>query len=363
MITSNNIHERKNIDGSLDYVVSLGSILYNDTIRTVGNLVIPFKSDTLFSLPEDINKYASVNVYYDMEYGAFTFDVIKKSDKPVGPISASAINNLIPIGQFVIHQILGGYEVIDVYGYSQMATFALSKELEKGDKGAQGPIGYTGLVGLTGAIGFTGYQGETGSIGVQGETGLGYQGITGIQGETGSCPDIDLAFYAKFKSEGDILQDYSVYERDFVFTATGAGFTGYIDPSWVYVPRDATQFEVQEGIADNCHALSYMGGYSAYTRGNTGLEGITGVIQAWVRVDMPPIPDFSYTASMTNPLRLTFQDESLFNPTQWYWDFVGVSTSTSSSIQTTFPSHGDYVVTLKVTNEAGTTEKSKMVVV
>ena len=51
MDNANNIFERKNLDGSIDYVVNIGNILYNNKIVSLSNLVIPLRQQTIFILP------------------------------------------------------------------------------------------------------------------------------------------------------------------------------------------------------------------------------------------------------------------------------------------------------------------------
>ena len=78
-MSSNTITERKNADGSVDYIVTLGYLLYNDKILNIRNLIIPLRNQTFFTLPEDKDKYAIVNIYYKVETGKFTFDTVYKN--------------------------------------------------------------------------------------------------------------------------------------------------------------------------------------------------------------------------------------------------------------------------------------------
>lgn len=364
MPNTNKIYSKKNIDGSLDYIVDLGSVIYNDKIVTLNKLIIPLRQQSFFTLPEDKNKYVSVNVYYKVETGKFVFDVLKKSDKPLDTISATAIANHLPIAQFVIRQSLGGLEVTSIYEYSRMAAFSLTKTYEDGDRGVQGPLGETGLIGYTGLRGESGYQAVQGETGAQGLTGLGAQGVTGLKGDTGYFPDSDLVLYAKFKSDDDVIQDYSVYERDFGWTSIGSGFEADPGTGVTFIALEDSSYTLEDGVVDNCHSLSYNGGRSGYVWGPyTGFQGFSGLVQAWVRIDMPPIPDFTYEIDPLNPLRVTFTETTTFFPTSSYFDIEDVGEMIDPQTSVIFPDYGDYKVTLVTTNAAGTTEKTKLITV
>jgi len=364
MENKNQIYERRNADGSLDYIVNLGNVVYNTEIITLSNIRIPLWGQPFFKLPEDKNKYLLVNVYYKVEDGSFYFEHHTKSDKPIGPLSFAAIENLLPIAQISFKQYLSKYEVSAIYEYSRMSTFSFSTQFEQGDRGLRGPLGVTGSAGTTGIQGDAGVTGLVGITGSMGDTGLGVQGYTGLQGVTGVSQDLALTLYTKFKVNDPVLIDYSVYERDFGWTAYGAGFIGNPGGGATFIKLDESQYLLEEGVVDNCHAFKYNGGGSSFVRGSyTGFEGVTGVIHAWVRVDMYPVADFTYTVDPLNPLKINFLDQSKFFPDTWEWDIEGSGFFGSKDVTVIFAASGKYMVTLKATNSAGYTEKTMHITV
>jgi hypothetical protein len=369
MDNSNVIYERKNIDGTVDYVIDLGSILYNNRVLNISNLVIPLRSQTFFTLPADKGKYAAVNVYYDVDTGAFIFDLVAKSTTFIQNNTADALFNYLPIAQFIIQEAFGAFNVLVINQYSKMSTFSITKTFISGDRGEQGPVGDTGYAGHTGNIGNTGIDGIYGTTGAQGSTGMGVQGATGSQGATGYQPDLDLLFYAKFKSDDIRLVDYSIYERDFGWGASGAGYTGvgYTgigmgDTGLFFFPGSASDYAVEEGIVDNCHAVQYNGGWSSYKYHRW--LGFTGTIQAWVRLDVPPKADFVYEVDIANSLKCTFTDTSMFYPTAWEWDLgLGGELVRTSGFSYVFAAHGSYTVTLRAINAAGVSQRVKVITI
>jgi len=370
MENSNLIYERRNADGTVDYIASLGTILYNDRVLTLSNMLIPLRDQTFFILPDEKDYFAAVNVYYNPDSGVFIFDVVGKSTSILQFVTADAVPNSLPIAQFIIKQSVAAFDVIIVNQYSRTATFSITDDFTQGTAGHQGPMGYTGAVGYDGAQGLTGYVGEIGYTGVQGFTGLGVVGATGLQGATGYSPDSQLLFYGKFKSDDTTLADYSIYEQDLGWGASGAGLTGvgYTgvglgDTGTIFIPGELTSYVMEDGIIDQCHSITYRGGWSSYSF--TGFIGFTGAIHAWVRVDMPPRVDFSY--SIPHPeittLRLVFTDTSMFFPTSWQWTIDDTVVTTQRSFNYLFASSGTYIVTLRATNAAGSSEKTKIVMV
>jgi len=156
MENTNSIYERKNPDGTTDYVVNFGDILYNDKILRLSNLVIPLKQQSFFYLPLEKRFYAAVNIYYSVTDGSFVFDLLKKSSSYIDFYDATALTNLLPVGQFIIQQSLASFEVKKINAYSRMSTFSITTDFEKGDIGAKGPVGETGFIGETGIQGNTG---------------------------------------------------------------------------------------------------------------------------------------------------------------------------------------------------------------
>jgi hypothetical protein len=372
MDNSNYIYEIRNtatgIQGTTDYVVNLGAILYNDRVINLSNLIIPLREQSFFVLPDDKGKYAAVNVYYDPDSGVFVFDIVRKSSVFVQTVSSVAPSNYLPIAQFVLQESYGSYNVLVVNQYSKMSTFSITKSFFQGDRGAQGPVGDTGYAGYTGAQGRVGLGGGMGHTGAQGITGVGAEGAQGAQGTTGVYPAMDLLFYGKFKSDDIRLIDYSVYEQDMIWEAFGAGYIAYgatgvsNETGMFFVSRDPSEFTVEEGLKDNCHNIRYNGGQSSYS--SSKFIGFTGSVQAWIRLDTPPGSDFTYTVDPSNSLRLSFADASTFFPTSWEWDLgIGGGFIRTRTFIYVFSSHGTYVVTLRAYNAAGVSERSKAITV
>jgi hypothetical protein len=369
MENSNIVYERRNINGTTDYIVNLGTILYNDIVYNLNNLIIPIWGQSFFTPNIDKGLYAAINVYYNPEDGQFVFHLVKKSLVFIQNIVADALSNHLPIAQFIIQESFTSFVVLQINQYSKMATFSFTNQYTPGDIGQQGPLGNTGYYGSTGAVGFTGIEGLQGYTGIQGQTGMGDIGATGIQGATGYFPSFDLLFYGKFKSEDMRLTDYSVYERDFGWGASGAGYIAYgltgVGLNYTgmfFVDRDPSAYAVEEGVGDNCHNITYEGGWSSYK--SRQYVGFTGTIQAWINLDVEPIADFTYVVDPFNPFRYTFSDASLLFPTAWEWDLgVGGYKVTSSSFSYIFGSHGTYAITLRSSNAAGYSEKVKIITV
>ncbi|MBD3260401.1 MAG: hypothetical protein GF334_01765, partial [Candidatus Altiarchaeales archaeon] len=230
----NPVYERKNSDGTTDYIVNLGTVLYNNRTVSLAHRIIPIRGQNFFTLPADRGKYAVVNCYYKVESGQFVFDKVGTYSKYVSQVTAPVLHNLLPIAQFVIKQKLRtSFEVISINSFSRMSTFTISSNFVTGQQGARGPLGYTGLRGVTGIYGDTGLPGEQGITGIKGATGVGSKGEQGIQGEAAVASDASLLLYLKFKADADLQPDYSLYRRDCVWSTAGSGVTGgYLESSY-----------------------------------------------------------------------------------------------------------------------------------
>jgi len=353
MVRTNSVLERLNADGTIDYVVDLGNIQVDDRVVPVGSLVVPIRKQRFFTLPEDKGKYAVVNAYYDVVKGGFIFDRVLLTDKPILSYNSRAIPNLIPLAQFVVKQSVDSLTVEAVNEYARMSTFSVGDGGETGEMGLQGEVGPTGCMGYSGAQGWTGYPGDAGPMGFQGATGVGAQGSAGVQGATGVYPDLSLLMYYKFKTVSVVLVDYSPRQRDCTWTVTGIGVTG---------SSEGTSFLRETGIVDTCHSVTYRGDVASYKLEEyIDFYGFTGVAQAWVRVDVPPAVDFSYTgvAGVTGVLRFT--EQCKYFPETWSWQVDGTNVSTSK-IFTTPVLTGEHLVKLESSNPAGSMSKTKLVV-
>lgn len=352
---TNHIRSVKDGKGNTKYIIDLGTILYNDKFKRLDNLEIPIFDQSIFTLPADVNKYAAVSVFYKVDNGQFIFKTVRKSTKIMASAKADVIFNTLPICQFILKQRDATFDVTSVNEYSQMATFSITNESTQGEQGLKGPVGLTGALGLTGLLGVTGAVGSLGLTGPQGETGVGDTGLQGIPGDTGWYPTLDLLLYLKFKSDDNVQTDYSVYERDFQWSATGGSF-----------------FSSETGIIDNAHFPQYQGGQSRYLRNeyiDVGISGIgsTGSISFWFRLDVPPIPNFSYNIDSTVPTKVRFEDISKNAPTTWFWEFGDTGGNTSTNVEETVFDYGvtgaNFDVTLTVSNDVGSNSIVKNVIV
>jgi PKD repeat protein len=345
---SNIISNVKGVDGATKYVVNLGTILYNNTFIELNNLVIPIFSQQFFEIPKDSNKFAVINVYYKIETGIFVFDNVGIFNNKVTSISYEVIPNHIPIAQFILQQKNKTFEVIAINPYSQMSTYAVSEEFIKGATGAKGNVGTTGIIGTTGIRGETGPIGDTGVEGLQGNTGVGLTGCTGIQGCTGWFPDPDLQFYLKLKNSDEVQVDYSIYERDLQWDV---GITG------------ESFYTLESGIVDGCLYIQFQGSPSKFNRNQyIGLTG-AGIVAAWVRVDVKPISNFTYTIDSINPLKVKMYDTSTYFPTGWLWNFGDTYTSNTKNTDHIYTTSGTYLVSLTTTNLTGSDTFSQYITV
>jgi len=344
------------------YSVDLGTILYNDTFMNLNSQVIPLYDQTFFDLPNDKNKYAVVNIYYDVRNGRFVFDKIGVYDKYVDKSSALALFNDIPIAQFILHENFGSFEVTSYNEYSQMATFVITDTFIQGDTGIKADTGATGALGVTGREGDIGITGPIGETGYPGVTGASYPGITGAPGATGAYVDLDLLLYYKFKTSDIQLTDFSPYERDSVYSYTGI----YNEDG-----SPLSYFTKESGVVDYCHDVVYNGGFASYSRNeflDFGRE--TGTISSWIKLTKGPGADFDFSIDEDNPLRVHFIDRSTRYPTSWKWwmeydpSYEDENLGNIYDIQNpiyTFPDYGKYIVKLKAMNASGYSEVAKFV--
>lgn len=361
---SNTITATKLPNGKTQYSVNLGTVLYNNRFLDLNNLIIPFEDRQFFILPEESNKYAVINIYYDAENGVFYFDRVLISNTYISSVTTETIPNMLPIGQFVLQEQDGGFVVKNYNEYSRMATFSITDTFTPGDTGSKGYQGLTGEVGdsgLTGDIGITGFRGITG---VQGLTGVGKKGLDGAQGETGVYPDGELLLHFKFKTLHRKQTDYSVYERDIYYEETGA---------YNNVGEPLSGYTGIEGIEDNAHSVYYGGGISQYRRYEyLDFGHYTGTVCAWVKMTQRPKPGFTYEVVSNDGLDVKFTDTSKGHPTSWKWWFeydgtvdgkTGGTTSTDQNPLYHFPSAGEYIVKLRAENSGGYNEYSEFITI
>lgn len=89
---------------------------------------------------------------------------------------------------------------------------------------------------------------------------------------------------------------------------------------------------------------------------NVALTGAPIFLKSTTVVGQSPQASFSYTVnSNCPPYSVTFNDHSIFQPTNWNWSFPGATPATSNEQNPTvvFPDFDSYAISLAVTNEYG----------
>lgn len=109
------------------------------------------------------------------------------------------------------------------------------------------------------------------------------------------------------------------------------------------------------------HTYTQAGDYTV-TLTIANAFGSTDSVSKFVTVSLgtPPVAEFQFE---TDGLRALFTDASTNGPTRWAWDFGDGGTSTQQNPSHTFPLGGTYNVTLTVSNDGGSSSKSKFVTV
>jgi PKD repeat protein len=75
--------------------------------------------------------------------------------------------------------------------------------------------------------------------------------------------------------------------------------------------------------------------------------------------DLAPIANFNATPVPNAPLKIQFNDTSIYYPTSWAWDFGDNETSTEQNPVHTYAKAGNYTVTLNATNHCGSDTETK----
>jgi hypothetical protein len=367
---TNTIYQSAGPDGAMEYIVSIGSLIYNGRIVDLSNLVIPIAGQSFFDLPAEKGMYAVVNVYYGVEDGRWQFDTVTKDVHYPSFRSYRAIGNMMPIGQFIILESFGKFQVMGVKEYSRDATYVVSTVFETGSQGFQGPMGETGPIGQTGVRGHTGFEGYGGFTGLQGDTGVGYTGYGGVTGCSAPQQDRGLVTHLRYKLDDDQVLDYSVYAKDFFWTGVQGGFTamcytgGQGETGYDYIVLPPSIRTSESGVIDNCDHVVYAGSPFSYRRDEfINLVGFTGTISAWVRLENPPVASFGWTGVGSNFLAVRFTDTSTFRPSTWQWQFGDGSTSTLNNPTHTYGTTGVQIVTLRAINKAGYSERYEQILV
>jgi PKD repeat protein len=103
---------------------------------------------------------------------------------------------------------------------------------------------------------------------------------------------------------------------------------------------------------------------AAYTSASIQLSGTIKPYPTQPSCAQPPVCLFSaFPTSGSDPLPVTFTDESLYSPNSWKWEFRNATInwmifSRSRNPQYTFPA-GDYDIRLTASNSAGVTTATK----
>ncbi|MAN03535.1 MAG: hypothetical protein CMI35_10660 [Owenweeksia sp.] len=97
----------------------------------------------------------------------------------------------------------------------------------------------------------------------------------------------------------------------------------------------------------------------------TGIQTVTltvsnngGFSQHTITIDVKRKPLSVFNTSILNPLTVQFNDLSLYDPDEWYWDFGDGDTSSMQNPVHTYDSAGTYNVYQKVTNRCGFTDRT-----
>ncbi|HEX3013129.1 MAG TPA: PKD domain-containing protein, partial [Methanobacterium sp.] len=137
-----------------------------------------------------------------------------------------------------------------------------------------------------------------------------------------------------------------------IFTDKSTG-----DPTeWNWNFGDGTTSTMQNPT----HKYSKVGSYTVELTA-TNAEGSNTITKAgYIKVVTKPIASFSAKpTSGKAPLTVAFTDKSTGTPTKWKWSFGDGASSTEQSPKHQYLQEGNYKVTLKVTNAAGSSTSTK----
>lgn len=173
------------VTGKYHYLVSLGNVIFNDTIFNYESVAIHIFEEELFLLPFELDKYAAINVYLNPVTGKIIYDKVLVFEKTQDSVTAKCLFGVIPLAQFIVKQVSESFEVVSVNAYSRMSTFAVTTNAETGVQGIPGMRGHTGPDGKKGVQGIEGVTGIHGITGIKGLTGRSFPGPVGVRGEPG----------------------------------------------------------------------------------------------------------------------------------------------------------------------------------
>jgi PKD repeat protein len=109
------------------------------------------------------------------------------------------------------------------------------------------------------------------------------------------------------------------------------------------------------------HTYAKAGTYTV-TLAITNAFGVSASTSQFVTVSLGSAPQADFTFQ-SSKLDVAFLDASTGGPKTWSWDFGDGSSSTAQNPRHTYAAAGTYSVTLTVTNDAGSSSKTKLVTV
>ncbi len=121
--------------------------------------------------------------------------------------------------------------------------------------------------------------------------------------------------------------------------------------SWVWSFGDGATSTLQDPV----HTYTAAGNYAVTLTASNDMGSNTITQPGYITVNAA-IPLASFTSNVTsgsNPLSVQFTDTSNNTPTGWYWTFGDGDTANSQNPVHTFTGVGSYVVSLGVSNSAG----------
>ncbi len=139
--------------------------------------------------------------------------------------------------------------------------------------------------------------------------------------------------------------------------ATG---TCVLDESGSSLPAICNNCDASDPVHDYSTAGAYAVKYEVQNSANT--DDKTQLVDVGTLPE-PAVPPVAMFTSEPQPggLQVIFRDASTGPPTSWNWDFGDGGTSAAQNPVHTFPSAGEFLVSLTVSNSAGTNNTSQFV--
>ncbi|MDD1711914.1 MAG: PKD domain-containing protein [Methanoregulaceae archaeon] len=129
---------------------------------------------------------------------------------------------------------------------------------------------------------------------------------------------------------------------------------------------DSREWDFGDGNKSNdkdpIHIYGAQGTYTVKLKASNAGGSDNEKKDGYISVIGAPEANFTRTPSIGGaPMTVSFTDISTGNPTKWAWDFDDGGTSNEKNPIHEFTSVGTYNVTLKASNDGGSTEKSRVV--